>query len=237
MNRTIIRRVLVVLFLSYGLSLFLLGCGATIDGFSGIPPIPSGNSVTLQWRAPDTNSDGSDLTDLAGYRIYYGLNKNDIITASTHLLDHLMQKDGNLNNSNGFYNKDFTIDSIKDLWNSQNQFIIDNVSISPLKPAMYSQVALWMRNPAIKYSFISMFPDSESALKHYFERLTCDYFCIFYHNEKRCLIHPVKPSICSLWPFYPALVKDRDNWEVAKDACPGMKPDCSFEEFIKQSEK
>jgi RimJ/RimL family protein N-acetyltransferase len=118
----------------------------------------------------------------------YGLNKNDIITASTHLLDHLIQKDGNLNNSNGFYNKDFTLDNIEDLWNSQKQLIIEDVSISPLKPAMLSQVALWMKNPAIKYSFISMFPDSESALKHYFERPTCDYFCIFYHNKPAGII-------------------------------------------------
>lgn len=30
-------------------------------------------SVTLSWTAPTENTDGSALTDLAGYRIYYGL--------------------------------------------------------------------------------------------------------------------------------------------------------------------
>jgi hypothetical protein len=30
-------------------------------------------SVTLYWDAPTTNEDGSPLTDLAGYRVYYGL--------------------------------------------------------------------------------------------------------------------------------------------------------------------
>ncbi len=30
-------------------------------------------SVTLNWTAPTQNEDGSDLTDLAGYVIYYGL--------------------------------------------------------------------------------------------------------------------------------------------------------------------
>lgn len=30
------------------------------------------NSVTLAWGKPDKNSDGSDLFDLAGYKIYYG---------------------------------------------------------------------------------------------------------------------------------------------------------------------
>jgi hypothetical protein len=29
-------------------------------------------SVTLSWTAPTLNTDGSPLTDLAGYKIYYG---------------------------------------------------------------------------------------------------------------------------------------------------------------------
>ena len=29
-------------------------------------------SVTLSWAPPTTNADGSTITDLAGYRIYYG---------------------------------------------------------------------------------------------------------------------------------------------------------------------
>jgi len=28
--------------------------------------------VTLTWQSPTTNSDGTPLTDLAGYKIYYG---------------------------------------------------------------------------------------------------------------------------------------------------------------------
>ena len=62
-----------------------------------------------------------------------------------------------------------------------------------------------------------------------------DKFCVFYDKEKNCVIHPVKPSPCSSWPFYPSLLKDADNWEMAKDACPGINPDCSFEEFVRQS--
>jgi Fe-S-cluster containining protein len=64
-----------------------------------------------------------------------------------------------------------------------------------------------------------------------------DNFCIFYHREKRCLIHPAKPRICRLWPYFPAILKDKDNWELAKEACPGINPDCAFEEFIDQSKK
>jgi Fe-S-cluster containining protein len=64
-----------------------------------------------------------------------------------------------------------------------------------------------------------------------------DGFCIFFDQEKACLIHPVKPDICSLWPFYPANVKDRETWELAKEACPGINPECSFEEFVRQSKE
>ena len=37
-------------------------------------------SATLSWEAPTTNTDGAALTDLAGYRIYYG--------SSARHLDH-----------------------------------------------------------------------------------------------------------------------------------------------------
>lgn len=36
------------------------------------------SSVTLQWLAPTTNNDGSNLTNLSGYTLYYG-------TSSTNL--------------------------------------------------------------------------------------------------------------------------------------------------------
>jgi hypothetical protein len=38
------------------------------------PPSASGSagSATLSWDAPTTNTNGTALTDLAGYRIYYG---------------------------------------------------------------------------------------------------------------------------------------------------------------------
>ena len=39
------------------------GCG---DGGGGT------ETATLSWDVPATNTDGTDLTDLAGYKIYYG---------------------------------------------------------------------------------------------------------------------------------------------------------------------
>ena len=39
---------------------------------------PSLGSVELSWDAPTTNEDGSVLTDLAGYTIYYGTNQSNL---------------------------------------------------------------------------------------------------------------------------------------------------------------
>jgi hypothetical protein len=36
------------------------------------PPPPMSGSATLSWTVPTLNTDGSPLTNLAGYRIYYG---------------------------------------------------------------------------------------------------------------------------------------------------------------------
>jgi len=47
------------------------------------PPQPSG-SATLSWQAPGANVDGSALTDLAGYRVYWGTTPGTY-SKSTHL--------------------------------------------------------------------------------------------------------------------------------------------------------
>ncbi|HDR16088.1 MAG TPA: YkgJ family cysteine cluster protein [Desulfobacteraceae bacterium] len=78
-------------------------------------------------------------------------------------------------------------------------------------------------------------------LKRYCEerqRKTCiksgsDGWCIFFDKEKKCLIHPVKPARCALWPFFPEILKSRHAWEMAKEGCPGINRECSFEEFVK----
>jgi hypothetical protein len=46
---------------------------AALAGFSiqVLPPPPANRSVTISWTPPAANTDGSALTDLAGYRIYY----------------------------------------------------------------------------------------------------------------------------------------------------------------------
>jgi len=43
---------------------------------SGAAPVSASDSVTLSWAAPTENTDGSALTNLAGYVIYYGSTGN-----------------------------------------------------------------------------------------------------------------------------------------------------------------
>jgi hypothetical protein len=53
-----------------GISRSVISPSDPSDNSSGNPS--TSNSVTLTWIAPTTNDDGTPLTDLAGYKIYYG---------------------------------------------------------------------------------------------------------------------------------------------------------------------
>jgi hypothetical protein len=44
---------------------------------SGTSPVTSTQSVTLSWSPPTQNSDGSSLTNLAGYTLHYGTTSED----------------------------------------------------------------------------------------------------------------------------------------------------------------
>ncbi len=72
-NATTVRRGVRLLSL-IALLLAASGCGGG-GGSTGSPPanpIPTGvGSATLSWEKPTTNQDGTVLTDLAGYQIYY----------------------------------------------------------------------------------------------------------------------------------------------------------------------
>jgi hypothetical protein len=66
-------------------------------GTSGIGSAPSGGtgSVTVSWLAPDRNTDGSALTNLAGFYIRYGIDKNVlnqvVKIATTGLSNYVIQ--------------------------------------------------------------------------------------------------------------------------------------------------
>ncbi len=57
-----------IIFLFISLSIYSCGGGGGSNNDGG----SSSNSATLTWDAPTTNVDGTPLTDLAVYKIYYG---------------------------------------------------------------------------------------------------------------------------------------------------------------------
>jgi hypothetical protein len=57
----------------------LAGCHKDPTSVSAVSTTnKSSGNATLSWQAPTTNTDGEALTDLAGYRIYYGTNASDL---------------------------------------------------------------------------------------------------------------------------------------------------------------
>jgi hypothetical protein len=60
------------------------GSGPAANTAANTPaPSSSAGAVTLSWLPPTTNTNGTTLTDLAGYRIYYGQSP----TAMTEVID------------------------------------------------------------------------------------------------------------------------------------------------------
>ena len=84
-------------------------------------------------------------------------------------------------------------------------------------------------------SFLSMY--CETRNRKTYIKTGPDGYCIFFDKKKSCLIHPVNPRPCSQWPYYPALLADEEEWEMAKDACPGLNTDASFQDFVRGSKK
>jgi hypothetical protein len=80
----------------------LSGCndstGTSATTAQGIASTGSGNtSATLSWEAPTTNTNGTALTNLAGYRIYYGSSATELsqkvqlngVGVQTYVFDNL----------------------------------------------------------------------------------------------------------------------------------------------------
>jgi hypothetical protein len=89
---------------SKGLAAAVAAGTATITALSGsisgttlftVTAATTTGSATLAWDAPSTNTDGSPLTDLAGYKIYYGTSSGsyttiiDVGNVTTYIVNNL----------------------------------------------------------------------------------------------------------------------------------------------------
>lgn len=61
----------------------LLAFSIPVEASGSRPGSGSTGAVSLSWTAPTTNTNGSGLTDLAGYHIYYGRSPSSMTTAVT----------------------------------------------------------------------------------------------------------------------------------------------------------
>lgn len=46
--------------------------------------------------------------------------------------------------------------------------------------------------------------------------------CPLLTEDRKCSVHPVKPSQCKTWPFWSDMIEDAQVWEAAKSYCPGL---------------
>ena len=63
-------------------------------------------NVTLNWNAPTTNSDGTPLTDLAGFKVYRSLSPGNYIAATVYSVNaptNSMATIGHVFNTTYFY--------------------------------------------------------------------------------------------------------------------------------------
>ena len=64
----------IIFVLSLTIVIAMLGCGSGKNAQSGssVSSLEHSGSVSLSWNAPTKNEDGTPLTDLSGYKIFYG---------------------------------------------------------------------------------------------------------------------------------------------------------------------
>ncbi len=54
--------------------------------------------------------------------------------------------------------------------------------------------------------------------------------CVFF-SPAGCSVHPAKPDVCRAWPFFRGNVTDPLSFSMAKEACPGIRPEAAFGVF------
>jgi RimJ/RimL family protein N-acetyltransferase len=112
----------------------------------------------------------------------YGVGKAEVIRVASHLLDNFLAKEKRPDNDVGYYNGIFTLASVQDQWAARKQLAVEPVTLRPLDNQVISKVAAWLKEPAVRESFVPAFPESERELKDYF-RHPREYFSIDYDGE------------------------------------------------------
>ena len=115
--------------------------------------------------------------------INYGVRKEEILRVASHLLDNLMAQEKKPEAGVQYYNRMFTLDTVQDEWKERRQLAVQHATLRPLQPAVIARVVEWLKNPAVRESFVPAFPEKERDLQKYFTHPTRDYFGIYYNGQ------------------------------------------------------
>ena len=115
--------------------------------------------------------------------INYGVRKEEILRVASHLLDNLMAQEKKPEAGVQYYNRMFTLDTVQDEWKERRQLAVQHATLRPLQPAVIARVVEWLKNPAVRESFVPAFPEKEGDLQKYFTHPTRDYFGIYYNGQ------------------------------------------------------
>jgi RimJ/RimL family protein N-acetyltransferase len=115
--------------------------------------------------------------------INYGVNTHEILTVTEHLLDSLQSKSEKTNGNAEYYRGLFSIKDVGDEWAAKKRLTMQEVSISPLDPALIPRIAAWLKEPGTRESFYPSFPELEDDLGPYFQVPSREYFSISYEQS------------------------------------------------------
>src|SRR5436189_1069648 len=113
----------------------------------------------------------------------YGVRKDEILWVASHLLDNLLTQEKKPAEGVKYYNGIFTLGSVKDEWVNCKQITIQQVALRPLQAPVVSKVIAWLKDPAVRESFVPAYPENEGELKKYFIHPTREYFGIYYNDQ------------------------------------------------------
>ena len=115
--------------------------------------------------------------------INYGVGQAEVIRVASHLLDNLLAKEKRPDKDLGYYNGIFTLASVKDEWADRKQLAVQHVTLRPLQSQDISKVAGWLKDRAVRESFVPAFPENKNKLQEYFSQPTREYFSIDYNDK------------------------------------------------------
>ena len=113
----------------------------------------------------------------------YGVQKDEIVRVTSHLLDNLMSTPRQPDTNISYYNELFTLASVQNEWPAHRQLSVQHVTLRPLQSELIPRIAEWLETPSVRESFVPAFPGKEAELKKYFAEPAREYFGVYFENQ------------------------------------------------------